>query len=299
VKLLITGGHGFLGRHLVEHLQAEGCELVLTSRKSREDRRPGVQVCQVDLTEAKTLQHLPRGVDAIIHTAACIPSKQHDSGELKRFWETNALGTLHLVEWAGERGIKTFIYCSSMSVYAPDSRLPVMEETTTYPMGNAWAYGLSKLGGEIICANFQRSMQRRVFSLRFSTLYGNGMLENGVLAVFLKCALAGEPLEVHGLNVSGDFLYVKDAAAAIVLALESACDGGIFNIGSGIETNIRELAEIVRDVVPRAGKSEIKVTESLVGRRFCMDISKARRDLGFEPQYTLRSGLTDWLQHGA
>jgi len=100
MKILITGGFGFLGRHVAECLLSEDHELILTSRVHREDLRPGIRCCQIDLTDVSTLHRLPSTVDAIVHTAALIPSRQNEPWEAERFLMINALGTLHLLEWA-------------------------------------------------------------------------------------------------------------------------------------------------------------------------------------------------------
>ncbi len=296
MKILITGGYGFLGRHLTEALLEAGHELILTSRKEREELRTRAQWQRLDLSDFQTIFQLP-GVTAIVHAGALIPRRSGETFDLQDLWSVNALGTLRLVTWAQDHGVEKFVYCSSMSVYARDEPLPVAEGARTYPAGPSSAYGLSKLAGEVFAESFRQERGGNIFSLRFSTLYGEGMERGEVLPIFVARALAGEPLQVNAPEASGDFLYVKDAAAAVRAALGSKHPGGVFNIGSGVETTLADLAETIRETVPAPAKAEIQTHRGGKGRRFCMDISKARRELGFQPRFNLRTGLADWLQN--
>jgi len=253
-----------------------------------------VPCLQLELTNPRTFSTL-RDVDAIVHAAALVPRSPNELANIEALWNVNALGTLHILIWAHEHAVKNFVYCSSMAVYSPDAALPVTEEGPTYPMGRSSIYGLSKLAGEVFAENFRRENGPRIFSLRFSTIYGKGMNSDEVLPRFLRQARSGETLWVHSRLASSDFLYVKDAAAAIENALQSESRGGVFNIGSGRETRILDLARIACEQAG-AGSVKVKNADRAGGRRFCMRISKAVRELGFKPRYTLPSGLADWFR---
>lgn len=292
MHVLITGGDGLLGRAVASHLLDHGQTVHLTSRTPREEPRPGVGVSAADVTDPQTLAGLPAGIDAVVHTAAMVSTRPNTGADVELFWRVNTGGTRHVLEWSERAGVRTFVYCSTVSVYAPGAPQPLREDAPTLPGGDDWAYALSKLAGEVLAL---KSTLRRVFVLRFSTLFGPGMLPGRAIPVFLDRIRRGASIDMHSAGWTGDYLYVKDAAAAVWCALSGSHSGGVFNIGSGIAVTLPEVVETVREVAAPAARITTTSTDDkpTVGSR--VDISHAREALGYAPRFSLRSGLADWL----
>ena len=295
MHVLITGGYGLLGRAVAAVLLAGGHRVHLTARTPHGEERRGVGVSVLDVTQPHTFAGLPSDVDTVVHAAAAVSTHRNSSADLGEFWRVNAVGTMNLLAWAEAAGVRTCVYCSTISVYAPGSGRPLTEESPTLPGGDDWAYALSKLAGEVLTL---QSAISRVFVLRFSTLFGPGMLPGRVIPRFLDRVRRGEPVDVYSQNWVGDFLYVKDAAAAVGQSVTVDQPGGVFNIASGIASSLTDVADAVRKVAAPGARITITTAEktAMMGSR--VDVSKARTVLGFQPRFTLRAGLADWLAGG-
>jgi len=218
----------------------------------------------------------------VFHFAAHLPSTPNPD-----FIGVNVIGTNNLLDACYRNGVKNFIYASSMSVYStPPEYLPVDE---SHPTQSDDTYGKTKLIGEILCECYSRVI--RTIVIRFSSVFGPG--DNArVTYYFMKSAVSDHAIHVDGDgSQSSDFIYVDDAVRGAMLAMEKGKSGEVYNIGSGRETSVLELANLV------AGLGEDKVDVKLSGKpairpfRFAADIGKARRELGYSP-----SGLVDGLR---
>jgi UDP-glucose 4-epimerase len=294
MKILITGGAGFIGTNLIAHLHAKkGFDITVLDNESIGRRRNlaafDVRFVEGDIRRADDLRAAVDGQDAIVHLAAdtrvmdSIENPQHN-------FETNVVASFQLLQIARECGVGRIINASTGGAIIGDATPPVDESMAARPLA---PYGASKLAVEGYLSAFAGSYGMKAVSLRFSNIYGPYSFHKGsVVAHFMRRILAGEPLTVYGDgSQSRDFLFSVDLADTIADVIRSDATG-VYQLGSGRPTTVDELIEAIRPLVapkkvtvtyeaPRAG--EIHAT-------WC-NISNAARDLGFAPKTTLRDGL--------
>jgi UDP-glucose 4-epimerase len=289
--VLVTGGTGFIGAHLVEALRGFCHVTVLSSSRKIE----GIDTINVDLrNEADVIKNLGnQDFDVVFHLAANATNPGKYSAE--DHLTTNSEGTRILLEACRRKGVERFIYSSSMSVFGPALYLPVDEKHPKLPRS---FYGASKLLGENYCSEYRRFYGLGTVVLRYSAVYGPGQAAGLVCATFISNALNGEPLNVYENTGSNyDFVYVKDIVSANILA---ACKEGAvgedFNIGSGEHWSIDGLAQVIRGYVPNVHVIHVS-GESEGDKSFLFDISKASDILGYKPNYTLQRGLLEQIEY--
>lgn len=266
MTILITGATGLLGSHLYKRLagvESASTDIIGLTHKEC-DIRDGSAVY-------RAIAHYQP--DTVFHFAAHLPSTPDPD-----FVKVNVIGTSNLLDACCQNRVENFIYASSMSVYStPPVRLPVDERQLTNPDD---LYGITKLVGERLCQEYSHRM--RTIIIRFFGMFGYG--NSRVVYHFIQSALSGQPILVDGDgSQSSDFSYVDNATQGAILALEKGKSGRVYNIGSGQETSVMELANMI------AGMVEPRVEVKLSGRpatrpfRFVADISKARKELGYCP----------------
>lgn len=284
MTILITGASGLIGSHLCRTLAEGGRDVVGLVHSHMISVLPNlrVDVCDItDYNDVSTRFSLWQP-NTVFHFAAHLPSTPDPD-----FIQANVIGTANLLDICYRRGVKNFIYASSMSVYStPPECLPVSE---THPTRPDDVYGKTKLIGELLCKCYSQVMRTMV--VRFSSVFGLG--DNARVAYhFMQSALDGKAIQVDGDgSQSSDFIYVDDAVRGAILALEKGKSGEVYNIGSSKETSVLELANLV------AGLGSPPVEVKLSGKpatrpfRFVADIGKARRAIGYKP-----GGLVDGLR---
>lgn len=291
--ICITGASGFVGRRLVAALANDGVALWATARQAGDVA--GLPVEPLDLTDPGAYRCLPSGLRAVVHLAAAIPRPQQPDLPDERFAHVNGWGTHLVAAYCREAGVQRLVYTSSMSVYtrrAPQEDAPVLEDEVA-PAG---LYGLTKWWGETAVALQQRRGGARAISLRLSSVYGPGQADHTVLPRFLHQARLGGPLEVHGEGLrTQDFVHVDDVVQAIRLALENPEVTGPVNVGSGMETSIRDLAEMIARLTPGGRRTSIKhiSVPDEDHTRFLMDLARAAEELGYKPSVPLERGLEE------
>ncbi len=292
-NVLITGGAGFIGRHLVDHLVSAGdMAVTVIDNESLGDRRhldlDAIRFISGDLRDTDDLRTALEGQDAVVHLAADTRVMDSISDPANNF-DNNVVGTFNLLELCRELGVRRVVAASTGGAILGEVPPPVHEEMAPHPTS---PYGASKLMLEGYLSAYASSYDLSCCALRFSNIYGPRSFHKGsVVAHFFKRLIAGEPLVVYGDgSQKRDYLYVGDLVEVIGSAVLSDAQGA-FQLGSGGPTTIDELLDGMRaatgrdlDVVYegfRAG--EIRDT-------WC-DISKARRSLGFDPVTPLEAGL--------
>ncbi len=289
MKVLVTGVTGLIGRALVPELRAAGHDVVGLARRPRPDVDLPVPVAFGDVTDPDLGSRLPP-VDVVVHLAGLA-----DAGaswqDPARYLAVNAGGTLNLLFFARKVGAR-FIFASSQRVYRPGRRL-----AETAPIEPRDPYGYSKWVGEVWCQMFARLFGVRTTVVRFFSVYGPGQTwssgQSGVLTIFLERALRGEPLEVRAPS-RRDFTFVADAAAGLRRVAEQAvAPGRVYNIATGRGTSLLAAARLIR----RLTSSRSPVVARFTGpeESFVADIGRARRELGYEPRYTLKEGLCAYV----
>ncbi len=292
-KVLVTGAAGFIGSHLCESLLKQGFKVVglvygndSNIRHLKDNKN--FKTIKSDITNFQGIleilkKHKP---DAIFHVAGVIPLGREYENNPFLFFKVNAEGTLNLLEACRQTNIKKFIYSSSMSVYNKKTKqLPISEEGFINPCD---FYGLSKWQGEEFARIYAINYKLNVIILRYAGVYGPRK-DGGAVAIFIKKALQNKPINIFS-NTSWDIVYVKDVVRANILALKKIKKIGsaVINIGSGQEIHIKDLAKNIIDITN--SKSKIKINKSRDSFRFCFEINRAEKLLGFNPT-PLEKGL--------
>jgi UDP-glucose 4-epimerase len=313
---LITGGCGFLGTSLVRALYREGGhrvrvldDLSVGSLSALEEAAPvteptaaglvgewtpkAVQFVRGDIRDARLGPLVARGCQVIVHLAANAGverSMQDPRGDCG----TNVLGTLHYLEAARRAGVRRFVFASS-SASVGEVEPPIHEELPARPVS---PYGAGKLAGEAYCTAYHRAFGIETVALRFGNVYGPGSShKTSVVAEFIRRALCGQPLEIYGDGEqTRDFLYVGDLVRAVRCAATASGVGGeIFQIASGREMTIGELAAELLPILARHGVSGVSVHCSAPRagdvRRSYADTTKARWRLQWRVEVPVAEGL--------
>lgn len=299
MKILITGGSGFLGRHLTNKLVSAGHSVILMSRNhSKKQESTNVIRVTADINDKTSLRRVlsthPE-IDAIVHMAALVPtSKEMDTSE--SMFQTNVQGTINVLEVFGKK-IHNFVYASTAEVYGlPQSNHLINELDTPSPLSY---YGASKLAGEYFSRVYEsRHSNLKVTILRFTVLYGPGDRINRAIPNFINKAITGDTLEVYGGEELRDYLYVDDAAKALYLAV-IAGTSGIFNIGTGVGVSIQDTASAIIEATGSKAKIAILNREKPASN-IVLDIKNARERLHFKPHYKfpeLIEEQIEWHRH--
>ena len=294
LRVLVTGGAGFIGSHLARELVSLGYEVRVLDNLSRGslenlgDALGCVELVIGDVRDPEVTARAVAGVDAVVHLAALV-----DVEESIRFpelyTEVNLVGTLNLVR--ASRRVDTFVFSSSASVYGDPMRVPIPE---THPLSPKSPYATSKAAAELYIKTYSNLYGFRYVILRLFNVYGprQSRSYSGVVAEFIRRALRGEPPVIHGDGEqTRDFVYVSDVVKAMVAALKTKVSG-VYNVGSGTPTRIVDLAYAVLRVVG-VGNLRPEFREARPGdvKHSVADISKAARELGFRPTVDLGTGL--------
>jgi UDP-glucose 4-epimerase len=294
-KVLITGGAGFVGSHLIRALAAEGRRrIVVVDNESL--GHPGhiadldIEYVLGDIADEPLMRRLLEGAHEVIHLAA--DTRVMDSiADPAHNFATNVAGTFGLLLAARDAGVERFVNASTGGAILGERTPPIDEEMAAMPLS---PYGAAKLAVEGYCSAFQGAYGLATVSLRFSNIYGPLSRHKGsVVAHFFRAILNGEPVTIYGDGTQKrDFLFVGDLVRGIVQALDSR-ETGVFQLGFGEPTTINELVEAIRAVVGPDRRLEVAHADFRAGevRDTWCNIGKARAALGFAPSTQLAEGL--------
>ncbi|MDI6820381.1 MAG: SDR family oxidoreductase [Candidatus Hodarchaeaceae archaeon] len=300
-KVLVTGGAGFIGSHIVDKLIADGYEVVVFDDLSagklgnirRHSDEPDFRFVRGDVRDARVVERALEGADAVIHEAALV-SVPLSTEKPALTNEVNVLGTLNLLRGSLKAGVRRFVYASSCAVYGAASRIPISEDAPLKPLS---LYGESKLAAEGFCQTFYHEHGLETVRLRYFNVYGPRQAAGeyaGVMLKFLERIRRDQPPIIFGDGEqTRDFIHVSDVVEATMLALNRrGVAGEVFNIGTGEATTINRLCEIFLEL---AGKTHLKpiYSDAKPGdiRHSLADITKARQVLGFRPKVSLEEGV--------
>ena len=310
MKILVTGGAGFIGSHLVGRLLKANHEVVVvdnldhfySSRLKQANidlfkDNPNYEFVQGTILDKALMNFLMWDVDAVYHFAAQAGVRASIENPEKTF-VVNIKGTFELLETCLKCGVKKFINASSSSVYGKIKYLPFDEEHPTYPIS---PYGVSKLAAEHYCRVFYEVYGLNTVNLRYFTVYGMRMRPDLAINIFTRKALKNEPLEIFGDGfASRDFTYIDDVTNLNMKCLYgNNINGESINVGTGERITIGQLALKIKTLCK--SDSEIVYSNRKKGdmNHTLADISKAKRLLGYEPTYTLDLGLKlfrEWVR---
>jgi UDP-glucose 4-epimerase len=309
MRAIVTGGAGFIGSNLVDALLDQGAEvdvvdtLVTGQRSNLEagalDR--GARLHEVDITDAPALTALVGDIapDVIFHLAAQIDVRK--SIEDPAFdASVNVVGTINVLAAAHAAGVGRVVNTSTGgAIYGDADVIPSPESTTPLPMA---AYGQSKFCAERYLGWFGRLYGQSSVTLRLGNVFGprqDPMGEAGVIAIFCGLIRSGGRPTIYGDGQqTRDYIYVGDVVRAQLAAAQAQVTGEI-NIGTGEETSVLDIVEVMKELEPAAAASfEPVFAEARLGevQRSCLDVSRAREELGFEAQTSLRDGMRTTLE---
>ncbi|WP_254279912.1 NAD-dependent epimerase/dehydratase family protein [Haloarcula marina] len=294
--VLVTGGAGFIGSHLVDALLPDNDVRILDSFVSGDRSRPPADatVVEGDVRDEAALARAMDGVDTVFHEAAIVSVAQSVADPTTSH-AVNVDGTLSVLEAARRRDARV-VFASSAAIYGAPESVPVSE---TAPKQPSSPYGLEKLSGDHYCRLYADLYDLPTVALRYFNVYGprqSGGDYAGAITAFTEQARAGGPLTVQGDGgQTRDFVNVADVVQANLRAAATDATGEAFNVGTGARTTIRDVAETIRDRV--APDAEIATVDPRPGdiRDSVADIGKAREKLGYEPTVSLEAGLADYL----
>src|SRR2546423_6628841 len=308
MRILVTGGAGFIGSHLVEKLLGEGHEVSILDdfndfydpqikRENIAGVAKNVTVHHVDLRDASAVRKLFGGekVDSIVHLAARAgvrPSIQ----DPQLYCDTNVAGTLHLLEAARVAGVKRFIFASSSSVYGISKTVPFSEDQ--HLTQTISPYAATKIAGEFLCSTFSHLYGMRVVALRYFTVYGPRQRPDLAIHQFSRKIWAGQRIDQFGDGTTRrDYTYIDDIIQGTVAALDyNGPLFDIFNLGESETIQLKDLIAAIENALGKKAKINRLPEQPGDVPLTCADISKARKLLGYSPTTRLSDGLPRFIE---
>lgn len=307
MKILVTGGAGFIGSHLVDKLLEDGHNVKVLDNLhtgdienvKRHNDSSSFQFLEGDVRNRKVIREAVQGVQAVFHEAAItsVPASV-ENPDLTR--EVNLEGTENLLDESLSEGVEKFIFASTCAIYGEAEKLPISENSKTKPDS---PYAESKLKAENKVKNIQEKNGLDTVIFRYFNVYGprqKGGRYAGVINKFLERLTNNQPPIIYGDGEqTRDFIYIKDIVKANMLGLEKKeISGEEFNVGTGKAVTINRLCNILLDLM---GKTELEPVyrETRPGdiRHSMADLSKVSKDLGFRPEFSLEEGLRLLIQY--
>ncbi len=300
IRSIVTGGAGFIGSNLVDKLVSKGhfvtvLDNLSTGRLSNisHHNKKNVKFINIDISKSKKLSKITKGHSFVFHLAGLadiVPSIEYP----EKYFNANVTGTINLLKACKDLNIKKFIYAASASCYGIPNKYPTNENSKLDPK---YPYALTKLLGEQLVMHWSNVYNMPTISFRFFNVYGLRSRTTGaygaVFGVFLAQKLANSPLTVVGNGKqTRDFIHIRDLIDVIYKAsIKKNLKGKIFNLGSGKETTVNEIAKIIGgkkiNVPKRPGEPE----------RSMADISKIKKELGWKPKVSIKMGIHELLRN--
>src|SRR5213082_624320 len=308
MRVLVTGGSGFIGSHLVEKLLAAGHEVAILDDfndfydpQIKRDNIAAVSkdtaIHHVDLRDSAAVRnvfHREKFV-TIVHVAARAgvrPSIQYP----QLYYDTNVNGTLHLLDAARVTGVERFIFASSSSVYGISKTVPFSEDKQLTQTLSP--YGATKIAGEFLCSTYAHRYQMRVVALRYFTVYGPRQRPDLAIHQFTRRIYAGQPIDQFGDgSTRRDYTYIDDIIQGTMVALDY--DGAlydVFNLGENQTVQLKDLISAIENAVGKKAKINRLAEQPGDMPRTYADISKARKLLGYNPTTKLSEGLPKFVE---
>ena len=294
MNVLVTGGSGFIGRNIVKTLKEKGYEVSTLDIKEKNSVADYHITC--DVRNRQMVEKALKGIDFVFHLAA-VTSPPEFENLMADGYDVNVLGTYNILAASHANKVERTVIASSSSIYGNSSRM-TSEDKLPKAYGNF--YPLSKRINEMTAKMF-KDYDLEVVALRYFNTYGAGENSKGpyssVIWKFIESIRNNRKPVIYGDGKqSRDFVYVKDVAAASLLAMEKGEPGEAYNIGSGLSTNFNTIFDIVKRETEYQGEAEYVKNPLKSYQQFTLaDISKSRRVLDYSPKYDIKDGVRDIL----
>jgi UDP-glucuronate 4-epimerase len=308
MRILVTGGAGFIGSHLVEKLLATGHEVSILDdfndyydpqiKRGNIERVAGdVAVHQMDLRDgaAVSLLFQREKFDAIVHLAARAGVRPSIS-QPQLYYDTNVSGTLHLLEAARLTGIERFIFASSSSVYGICKTVPFSEDL--HLTQTISPYASTKIAGEFLCSTYSHLYRMRIVALRFFTVYGARQRPDLAIHQFTRKIHAGQAIDQFGDGTTRrDYTYIDDIIQGVMAALDyNGPSFDVFNLGENATIQLKDLIAAIEHALGKKAKINQLPEQPGDVPLTCADISKARKLLNYNPTTPLSEGLPKFME---
>lgn len=294
MKILVTGGAGFIGSHIVDHLISRGDQVVIVDNLStgkEENLNPKAKFYRLDLTDPQLTTILKQErPEVVIHQAAQTQVQRSIQDPLFDA-NSNILGTINLLEASRQSGVRKIIFASSAAVYGNPAYLPIDEKHPIQPLSG---YGIGKYTAEQYLQIYYNLYGIQYTILRYANVYGirqDAKGEGGVISIFIDRVIHQQPIAIFGNGEqTRDYIYVEDVARANIAAIDRG-DGEVFNIGTGVRTSINQLVELLSQVTGNPVTKEYQDERSGDIKDSVFDNKKAKVLLKWEPMIELCRGI--------
>jgi UDP-glucose 4-epimerase len=299
VKVLVTGGGGFIGSNLARALVDRGDDVCILDNFSTGNRANlaeltgNVEVVEGELRSYERVHAATRGVEVVFHQGA-LPSVPRSVQDPLTTSAVNVEGTLNVLLAARDEGVRRIVFASSSSVYGNSGELPRVETANPDPIS---PYGVSKLAAERYCVSFSRVYELETVALRYFNVFGPNQdptsQYSAVIPRFVTAIAGGRPVPIYGDgDQRRDFTYVDNVIEANLLAAEAErANGAVLNIATGRSTSVNQLAEVIGRLLDRPVEREAHPPRPGDVRDSWADIDRAQKVLGWEPRVSLEAGL--------
>ncbi len=306
-RILVTGGAGFIGSHLVERLAARGDDVVIVDNfdayydpaiKRRNlgkalapPLRERCALIEGDIRDSKLIDDVFAGhsLDSVVHLAARAGVRP-SIAEPALYEEVNLKGTVVLLEACRRYGVRRFVFGSSSSVYGDSAAVPFSEDARVdRPVS---PYAATKVAGELLCHTYHHLFGLDVFALRFFTVYGPRQRPEMAIHKFTRCILEGAPIPRFGDGGSDrDYTYVDDIMDGVLKAVDRVKGYSVYNLGESRRTSLAELIGLIEKEAGVKARVEPMPDQPGDVRSTCADIRRAKADLGYDPRVPIEEGI--------
>ncbi len=307
-KILVTGATGFIGTYLADQLAHEGVDVVAVGRSEDGEayyKKRAIPFVNLDLTEEKEFDKLPKDVDAVAHIAGLLSIDMYTPRD---YLMVNALGTYNVLEYCRKNGVRKIVFSMTHSDVNRSKSIVITEDTPDEFSGPTTPYIVSKIAAMKFIESYSRDYGIRGISLRLPGVRGygsryvsfwDGRPEISVFRMFIAKAMRGDPIEIWGEHKTvRDLVYIKDVVAAFIGALNSKKASGLYTIGSGVGLTIDQEAKAIiaafsppdkpSKIVYRPDIKEVKRRDQI------FSIEKAKKDFGYSPKYPYEDAMRDY-----
>ncbi|MBU0766692.1 GDP-mannose 4,6-dehydratase [Patescibacteria group bacterium] len=307
MKILLTGAAGFIGFHTAKVLLARGDEVIGIDNfnpyydpQLKEDRIKqlegvkGFTLVRGDITDRKTVRGAMKGVDRVCHLAA-LAGVRYSFEHPDEFILNNIQGTFEMIDEARMQEIPGFIYASSSSIYGDNKKLPSSEDDRTD--SQLALYGMTKKNNELMAHTYHHLYGIPVTGLRFFTVYGPWGRPDMALFLFTDAILNDKPINVFGEGkMQRDFTFVEDIVAGTIGAIDNNAEEEAYNLGSGRQEELMDFITTIEEACGKEAQKNFMPMQKGDVRASLADVSKAKRDLGYEPKTQIKDGVPKFVE---